>query len=50
MQYNLKNEYMGNGYMEMLMLGKLESFDRCNVRGECGNGGMLVVNVEISEC
>ena len=23
--------------MEMLMLGMLESFDRCNVRGECGN-------------
>ena len=26
--------------MEMLMLG---SFDRCNVRGECVNGGMLGV-------
>ena len=23
----------------------LESFDRCNVKGECGNGGMLWVNV-----
>ena len=31
--------------MEMLMLGMLGSFDRCNVRGECGNGGMLWVNV-----
>ena len=31
--------------MEMLMLGILGSFDRCNVRGECGNGGMLGVNV-----
>ena len=37
---------MGNGY-EMLMLGMLGSFDRCNVRGECGNGGMLGVNVLI---
>ena len=26
------------------MLGR---FDRCNVRGECGNGGMLGVNVEM---
>ena len=42
------------------MLGMLESFDKCNVRGECGNGGMLRVNVligailgvnvEIGEC
>ena len=31
--------------MKMLMLGMLGSFDRCNVRGECGNGGMLWVNV-----
>ena len=31
--------------MEMLMLGILEIFDRCNVRSECGNGGMLGVNV-----
>ena len=31
--------------MEMLMLRMLESFDRCNVRGECRNGGMLWVNV-----
>ena len=30
--------------MEMLMLWKLGSFDRCNVMGECGNGGMLGVN------
>ena len=46
--------------MEMLMLWLLESFDRCNVRGECGNegmlwvnvliGAMLVVNVKIREC
>ena len=38
----------------------LGSFDRCNVRSECGNGGMLEVNfligamlgvnVEIGEC
>ena len=35
----------------------LGSFYRCNVRGECGNGGilgvnvgMLGVNVEIGEC
>ena len=31
--------------VEMLMLWMLECFDRCNVRGECGNGGMLWVNV-----
>ena len=46
--------------MEMLMLGMLGSFDRWSVRGECGNGGMLGVNVligamlgvsvEIGEC
>ena len=30
--------------MEMLMLWMLGSFDRCNVRGECRNGGMLGVN------
>ena len=46
--------------MEMLMLWMLWSFDRCNVRGECRNGGMLGVNVligamlgvnvEIGEC
>ena len=36
--------------MEMLMLWMLESFDRCNVRGECRNRGMLGVNVEIGEC
>ena len=36
--------------MEMLMLEMLEilrSFDRCNVKSECGNGGMLGVNVLI---
>ena len=33
--------------MKMLMLGMLGSFDRCNVRSECGNGGMLAVNVLI---
>ena len=42
------------------MLEILGSFDRCNVRSECGNGGMLGVNVligamlgvnvEIGEC
>ena len=31
--------------MEMLMLG---SFDRCNVRSECGNRGMLGMNALIS--
>ena len=46
--------------MKMLMLGMLRSFDRWNIRGECGNGGMLGVNVligamlgvnvEIGEC
>ena len=36
--------------MEMLMLWMLGSFDRCNVRGECRDGGMLGVNVEIGEC
>ena len=30
--------------MEMLML---ESFDRCNVRSECRNGGMLGANILI---
>ena len=33
--------------MEMLMLAMLGIFDRCNVRGECGNGGMLGENVLI---
>ena len=33
--------------MEMSMLWMLGSFDRCNVRGECRNGGMLWVNVLI---
>ena len=33
--------------MEMLMLGMLGSFDRYNVRGEFGNGGMLEENVLI---
>ena len=52
MQSNVKNEYMGNGYgnvnvrnVRKLMLG---SFDRCNVRSECGNMGMLGVNALIS--
>ena len=47
MQSNVKNEYMGNEYgnvnvrnVSKLMLGMLRSFDRCNIRGECGNGGM----------
>ena len=31
---NVKNEYMGN----------------VNVRSECGNGGMLGVNVGMDEC
>ena len=59
------NEY-GNVYVRnvrKLMLGMLGSFDRCkymNVWNECGNGGMLGVNVligsmlemnaEIGEC
>ena len=54
MQSNVNNEYMGNEYgnvnvgnIRKLMLGMLESFDRCNVRSECGNGGMLGVNVLI---
>ena len=37
--------------MEMLMLGilgMLVSFDRCNDRSECGNRGMLGMNVLIS--
>ena len=25
----------------------IECFDRCNVRSECGNGGMLGVNILI---
>ena len=33
--------------MEMLMLWMLGSFDRCNVRGERRNRGMLGVNVLI---
>ena len=56
MQSNVKNEYMGNEYgnfnvrnVRKLMLWMLGSFDSCNVRGECGNGGMLGVNVFISE-
>ena len=54
MQSNVKNEYMGNEYgnvnvrnVRKLMLGMLESFDRCNVSSKCGNGGMLGVNVLI---
>ena len=37
--------------MEMLMLGMLGmlgSFDRCNVRSECGNKRMLGMNALIS--
>ena len=37
--------------MDMLMLGilgMLGSVDRCNVRSECGNRGMLGVNALIS--
>ena len=33
--------------MEMLLLGMLRSFDRCNIRGEWVNVGMLGVNVLI---
>ena len=33
--------------MEMLILWMLGSFDWCNVKSECGNGGMLGVNVLI---
>ena len=54
MQSNVKNEYTGNEYenfnvknVRKLMLGMLGSFDRCNVRSECGNGRMLRVNVLI---
>ena len=34
--------------MEMLMLGMLGIFDRCNVRSECGNRGMLEMNALLS--
>ena len=34
--------------MEMLMLGMSGRFDRCNVRSECGNRGMLGMNALIS--
>ena len=34
--------------MEILMSGMLGSFDRCNVRSECGNRGMLGMNALIS--
>ena len=54
MQSNVKNEYSRNEYenvnvryIRKLMSGMLRSFDRCNVRSECGNGGMLGVNVLI---
>ena len=57
MQSNVKNENMGNEYgnvnirnVRKLMLGMLRIFDRCNVRSECGNGGMLGVNVRMWEC
>ena len=45
---------MGNTYgnvnvrnVRKLMLAMLGSFDRCNVRSECGNKGMLGVDVLI---
>ena len=51
MQSNVNNEYMGNEYVNVhvrnvrkLILGMLGSFDRCNVRSECGNRGMLGMN------
>ena len=54
MQSNVKNEYMRNEYgnvnvmnVRKLMLWMLGSFDRCNVRSECGNEGILGVNVLI---
>ena len=54
MQSNVKNEYSQNKYgnvnvknVRMLMLWMLGSFDRCNVRGDCRNRGMLGVNVLI---
>ena len=57
MQSNVKNGYMGNEYgnvnvrnVRKLMLGMLGSFDKCNVRIECGNGGMLGVNVRMRKC
>ena len=49
MQSNVKNEY-GNvnvRNVRNLMLGMLGSFDKCNVRSECGDGEMLGVNVLI---
>ena len=52
MQSNVKNEYYeyGNANVMNVMKLMLGSFDRFNVRSECGNGGMLGVNVEIEEC
>ena len=41
MQSNVKNEYMGNVNVKNGYMGNV------NVRGECGNGGMLGVNVLI---
>ena len=43
------NEYGNVNVMNVrkLILGMLKSFDRCNVRIECGNGGMLGVDVLI---
>ena len=35
---------MGNEYRNV-NVRNVGSFDRCNVRGECGNEGMLGVNV-----
>ena len=50
----LRMNTVGNEYgivnvrnVRKLMLEMLWSFDRCNVRSECGNGGMLRVNVLI---
>ena len=42
MQCNVKNEFMGNANVKNRYMGNV------NVRSECGNGGMLGVNVLIS--
>ena len=39
-----KNEYMGNVNVKNEYMGNV------NVRSECGNGGMLRVNVGMREC
>ena len=44
MQSNVKNEYMENVNVKTEYMGNV------NVRSECGNGGMLGVNMEIGEC